>query len=458
MSDIKPLGSERLQGVDKIKRILEIASYNEKKQVQSNDPSTTEYVLNLSDGNQYQIVKEKSGYVIKRTINESETDYIDKLENRKFYKSYSQALRRLNLMAKEYNTLFENKVGTELFSEQKKYFLKSPSQNQPEVPSPEPAAPQPAPAPLAEPAATAPQPAPDMGMQAPPSDMGMEQPAVEPEMGMSEPNMGDEDMAGMDEMPDQGDEDLGAGSDEEGSEEVSLKSIQKLVGKLAQKLRTISKKDDEIDSKDIKYVINSVLSAVDLQKLEDEDKEEILGRFEGEEQDLDNMDDDQDNLEMDSQDTEPQDMDVEPPKAPKSEKDEIGEENEGLLGDVLNKSVMNHYSKRMHPFHKSTELDETDMNAVEGILDELFTESKVDKVLSKYFVLSESEKRNIKIKRQKVFSEINRLSESVDQELVSKKIVQKNPDVKFIGKTNIGNLVFEHKNKKFKVNNRGKII
>ena len=29
MGDLKPLGSEKLQGMDKIKRILEIAKYNE---------------------------------------------------------------------------------------------------------------------------------------------------------------------------------------------------------------------------------------------------------------------------------------------------------------------------------------------------------------------------------------------------------------------------------------------
>ena len=36
-----------------------------------------------------------------------------------------------------------------------------------------------------------------------------------------------------------------------------------------------------MSSKDIKYVINSVLSALDLNSLEDEDKEEIMGKFEG---------------------------------------------------------------------------------------------------------------------------------------------------------------------------------
>jgi hypothetical protein len=46
----------------------------------------------------------------------------------------------------------------------------------------------------------------------------------------------------------------------------------------------------------------------------------------------------------------------------------------------------------------------------------------------------------------------------VDQELASKMIVKKLPEVRLLGKTNKQNLVFEHKNKQYKVTRSGKII
>jgi len=109
MSDIRPLGSEKLQGMNKIQRILEIARFKEVTPNHIKEDNNSEYKLTLADGNEYQIVKEKVGYVIKKTVSESVADYVEPMKNRKHYPSYSQALKRLNLMAKEMNTLFENK-------------------------------------------------------------------------------------------------------------------------------------------------------------------------------------------------------------------------------------------------------------------------------------------------------------------------------------------------------------
>jgi YHS domain-containing protein len=76
----------------------------------NNDLQSSEYKINLADGNTYEIIKERQGYIIKRTINESETEYIDNIKGRKYYSSYSQALKRFNLMIKEINTNFENTI------------------------------------------------------------------------------------------------------------------------------------------------------------------------------------------------------------------------------------------------------------------------------------------------------------------------------------------------------------
>jgi hypothetical protein len=124
MGNLRPIGSEKLEGMDKIKRIIEISRYKENVPNSINESKSTEYSINLADGHKYQIVKEKSGYIIKKSINESENEYIAPMKNRQYYASYSQAFKRMNLIAKELNTLFENENGTSLFNEDKKYILK----------------------------------------------------------------------------------------------------------------------------------------------------------------------------------------------------------------------------------------------------------------------------------------------------------------------------------------------
>ena len=160
MSDLKPLGSEKLTGQEKLKRIMEIARFNENIPATNKDLSTSEYSITLADGSNYQIVKEKLGYVIKKNISESEIDYIEPMKNRKHYSSYSQAFKRLNLLAGELNRLNENEQGVSFFGEQKKFVLKTPKPVEPvddvtvdaEIP---PAAPPPVPSPELPPSPTA---------------------------------------------------------------------------------------------------------------------------------------------------------------------------------------------------------------------------------------------------------------------------------------------------------------
>ena len=126
MADLKPIGSEKLTGQDKLNRIMEIARFKEVAPKTINENASTEYSISLADGNNYQIVRERQGYIIKKTISESETDYIEPMKNRKYYSSYSQALKRLNLVAGELNRLNENEEGVSLYGEQKKFTLKTP--------------------------------------------------------------------------------------------------------------------------------------------------------------------------------------------------------------------------------------------------------------------------------------------------------------------------------------------
>ena len=259
MADLKPIGSEKLQGQDKIKRIMEIARFNETIPTNINETSRSEYSINLVDGNQYQIVKEKMGYIIKKNINESDVDYIEPMKNRKYYSSYSQALKRLNLLTKEVNRLNENEEGTSLFGEQKKFTLKLPK------PAPAPEAEVPAAPPAAPPAVPSPElpPSPDMG-----ADMGAD-------MGGEDMNVDmNAEMGGEDVNVDVNDE-MGGGQEER----VTFKTIQKLTGKLTQKIRVLDN-EEGMTSENIKYVINMVLSSLELSNLSEEDKEDILSKFE----------------------------------------------------------------------------------------------------------------------------------------------------------------------------------
>jgi hypothetical protein len=290
MAGFRPIGSEKLQGMDKIRRIMEIARYNENIPQNVNETQSSEYKIGLADGNTYEIVKERQGYIVKKTLNESETEYIEPMKQRKYYSSYSQALKRLNLMTKEINTLFENEEGTPLLGEQKKKFIlksKKPKTEEPAAAAtPEPApAPEPAPEPVPAPE---PAPMPDMG-ETPAPDMGgspMEEPPM-PEMGgapIEEPPMpdmgGEEEMPPMPEMGSEEEVDIDVEKKPKEKKVSDLKRIQILTGKLAQKIRSYEE-EKELDPKDIKYIINSILSAIDVDVLDEDDIEQIINKLEG---------------------------------------------------------------------------------------------------------------------------------------------------------------------------------
>jgi hypothetical protein len=237
MADLKPLGSEKLNGDDKLKRILELTYYN------NNQPSTkkSELVKESTSGGVYGIVKEKDGYYVKKGLNESSLDYIGGMfmKNKNKFSSYAEAFKRLDLLK-----------GQEDLQEATKYVLK---QTKPQDESP-----------LAQPSMDAPM-SPDAGMDVPPAaeePMG-DVPAEEP----------------MGELPPAGGEEMGV----EGKRSDYMAEAQKFAGKLGQELRDLQ---DKMESDDIKYILNMIISAVDLDKLDDEDIEDIAKKFEREEDEM----------------------------------------------------------------------------------------------------------------------------------------------------------------------------
>ena len=403
MADLKPIGSERLTGESKIQRILEISRYKENIPNNINETTRTEYSKVLSDGNEYEIVKEKMGYVIKKRVDES-YDYIEPMKNRKHYGSYSAALKRLNLIAKEVNRLVENEEETPLFNlgEQKRFTLKTPK---PPVPPSVPATDQPvAPAEMSAP----------MGDVTSADDM--------PPVDMSQ-NMGGEETP----MPDMGGEETPIPDMGGGKEDVSFRTIQKLTGKLGQKLRML---DDTVGmtSEDVKYVLNSILSAVDLSKLEDEDREDILAKFEEDyDEDMMGSDDMGDQIDVDTE------VDIQEPEM-SAPKEEFGEEDEDGM------------------FRKK----------IGSIMDSVFAESEVEKLLSQYYRVNENEK---KLKDKKIdehkkvtLNQVNQLAETKKQKDSAEFIIKETKGFKFKGKTNLKNLVFENNGEILKIDLDGQFL
>ena len=237
MAELKPLGSEKLNGDDKLKRILELTYFNSNKN-NSRSSSKPELVKESKNGGVYGVVKEKDGYYVKRGLNESSLDYIGGMfmKNKNKFSSYAEAFKRLELLQ-----------GQEELQEATKYVLK---QNKPQQEAPMPEAPMDLP----------PAPAADASGDVPP-------PSPEGEVPMDAPT---------DAPPAEGGEDEDAGK-----RSSYMAEAQKYAGKLGQELRDLH---DRMESDDIKYILNMIISAVDLDKLSDEDIEDIAKKFEREEE------------------------------------------------------------------------------------------------------------------------------------------------------------------------------
>jgi hypothetical protein len=375
---------------------MEIATY--KTTSTSVNEGASEYSINLADGMDYHIVKEKQGYIIKKGINESSLDYMEPMKNRKYHSSYAQALRKLNLIIKENNEMNGQDEEVKLFGEQKKFVLKTPTPPAPvaEIP-PVPAEPAPLPEPELPSVDATDDAGGDMGM-----DLGMDV-DMDVDTSMEEP----------------------AGMEQDMEEKVSFRLIQKLTGKLTQKMRALESQDG-MTSEDIKYVINMVLSAVDLTKLEPEDMEDIMAKFEDVEADS----------EMDM------DMGMEEPGA---------EMDFEMDAEISPEEPMEGMGSEDYNFGMSMK------------------ESKIDKVLSKYFEVSSSEvehakklfeerQGSTKTKFSSMLNKIENLSETIEQELASKKFLEENKGFEFVGRTNKKNLVFENNNKQVKISIEGIVL
>jgi hypothetical protein len=408
MGKLKPIGSEKLTGIDAINRMIEISNYNLNKPQPINETHSFDYKKTLADNYNYFIVKEKTGYVLKKGLTESTSEYIDPMKNRKFYPSYSQALKRLNLITKEVSSVEGYDKNISLFEsdEEERFFLKTKEldeQGEQQQPAPQPQTQQPAPQPAQQ--------------QAPPPV------APEDEMGMGDEDFGDEPMGDEDmDMPEDGMEDEG------GDEEViTFKVLQKYTGKLAQKVREfLSNEENQLSSEDVLYILNSIISALPIDNLEMEDKEKVMSKFEGGEQEYEiEVDDNEEDMGSDEM------GDMGPEEMGDMGGEEMPTEPEVAEEAPFGRQVRN--MRERQDFQRQS----------------LYSESSIDKVLSGYFT---PEKNN------KTWSKVQKISESYEQENSSKKFLNKYPNAKLLGKNLKGDLVFEMYDEQFNITPKGQVI
>jgi hypothetical protein len=296
MADLKPLGSEKLNGDDKLKRILELTYY---KTDNKKNTAKAEIVKESKTGGVYGVVKEKDGYYVKRGLNESSLDYIGGMfmKNKNKFSSYAEAVKRLELI----------KGQEEYLNEATKYVLKTDKPAQEEMAAPVPAINDEPPVDAALP----PMPAEEPAAEEPSMDGGAD--------------MGGEDMGDEEEVP------------SENKRSDYMAEAQKHAGRLGQELRDIK---DKMESDDIKYILNMIISAVDLDRLDDEDIEDIADKFERDEEQGDDTGgkDDFGGEEFGGEEL--------PAEEPAASDEELGEESNPMdaLESFINSSIDEEYS------------------------------------------------------------------------------------------------------------------
>lgn len=278
-----------LKGQDQINRISDLmgrmTTLNE-----STSLSEIDFIKKGPNGIIYGIIRENHNYFIKTTEKTSGTlmsedfNYSGGIQNKydERYHSYAEALKHLNMKFDMLNESYGIEVGTNLF-ESDGVEVKVANSSGVVVKETE----------EVDPA--------DVGVEEPNNEQLLDEepedveeqkkvikvdaPAtppveapVEDEVEVDEFSMEDE---GEDPFADEeGGEDMG---DEEGMEEdgdETTKKIQKYTGKIGQLLRDKDEPDAELD----KYVINSIISAIDWDEVPDEDVEDIISKIEGEDE------------------------------------------------------------------------------------------------------------------------------------------------------------------------------
>ena len=294
-------------------------------------------------------------------------------------------------------------------------------------------------------------------------DMGGEEPPM-PDMG------GEEEMPPMPEMGSEEEVDIDVEKKPKEKKVSDLKRIQILTGKLAQKIRSYEE-EKELDPKDIKYIINSILSAIDVDVLDEDDIEQIINKLEGVEDEEGGSEEEEVSFEEKS---DKEEVAPEPPQEP-----EMAEGYDGFspaFKDYMGGALASGMSKKLRheeedfdmddEYHRERRKGRKHYPNVDRFEHGTFSESTVDKVLSKYFINEETQinkyeesktkKTNLNYNQNK--QNVIRLSESSNQLDVALEYIKENPRTKLMGLSTRGNLIFKEGINETKITKSGEII
>ena len=280
----KNINPKTLKGQDKLNRMLDLMgkmnTLNESKSY-----SELELIKKGPNGVVYGIIRENHDYFIKTSNKTSgqflaeDFSYIGGLQNKydERYKSYAEAIKHLNMKFDMLNESYGIESNTNIFESDGVAFGggvgfgfvmeeeddEDQNEGEKEIISD-------ADADLEEQKKV-------LKVDTPKSEEPVEdevEDEVDVDMGgdIADVDFGEEETEeGGDEFGDEGME------DEEGDD--NTKKIQKYTGKIGQMLRDMDEADSDLE----KYVINSIISAMHLDEMDDEDKEDIIAKLEGEE-------------------------------------------------------------------------------------------------------------------------------------------------------------------------------
>ena len=278
----KFVNPKKIKGQDKLNRIKDLMG-KMNTLTESTSLSELELVKKGPNGVVYGIIRENRNYFIKTStkttgeLNSNDFDYVGGLQNKgtEKYNSYAEALKHLNMKFDMLNESFGVDNNVNLFETDGNaiaggagfgFVLPEMEGKDEEI--------------IADQKTV-------LNVDVPKSEEPVED-EVEMDVDVEEDPFGDDETMEVDtEVEEEGDEDEGDGF---------TKKIQKLTGKIGQMLRDKDEPDAELD----KYVINSIVSAIDWEEIPDEDVEDIIDKIEGEDEEDDALEGG-DEVEMDAE-------------------------------------------------------------------------------------------------------------------------------------------------------------
>lgn len=265
---MRPIGSEKIQNPDdKLARILEIAGIKKESVTESKSLhgklSNVLHEAVAANGTEYAIVQEEKYVYIKAKKND-DYEYLTGVQNinEHSYRSYADALKHLNLMFKEINEQVGLTEGIDVLKKKsldERYVLrlnKKDNSNQN----------------FTEPSDNDTSGGFDASTSPDISDLEADL--------VGQPNAGEQPST----QPDQEtpvDNAMEPQTDNQEGED-PLKTIQKMVGKVTQKMREMG---ERLQPKDVKYILNSLISAADMTKVPESDKNDIINKILGKDED-----------------------------------------------------------------------------------------------------------------------------------------------------------------------------